>query len=178
VAANFGESNLVNAVLADPVEEYGLKLVEPDKKLRAASAKAGGSNCLRFKRAGTNEIFAVFRIDPSFKNGRLSNVTATVEFFDSTYGSIELEYDGNDWDVPDRSEKGKLGLVVYDHGEYTLAGEKIVLGKTLQWKTESFSLKDVRFHNSQHGDADFRLKANAPELILRKITLEREKPRD
>lgn len=77
--------------------------------------------------------------------------------------------------MPDRSEKGQLGLVVYHHGEYTLAEEKPSLAKTLQWKTESFVLKDVRFNNSQHGNADFRLNIQASEIILRSVTLQKEK---
>jgi hypothetical protein len=171
---DFSGSNVVSIVLANPIEEHGLKLIEPGKEFRGTVAKMNGIDCLRFKRSATNGCFIWFRIDPSFKSRGLSNVTVSVEFFDASFGQLEIEYDGNDGDVPDRSEKGKLRLVVYQHGEYTASEEHVQLQKTQQWKTDVFHLRDVRFQNAQHGNADFRIRARAPEIFLRKLSLQQE----
>jgi hypothetical protein len=52
-----------------------------------------------------------------------------------------------------------------------VAAEVVKLEGSRTWKTASFMLKDARLLNSQNAGADLRLALNAPEFLVRKVTL-------
>jgi hypothetical protein len=113
-----------------------------------------------------------FRIAPSFKQEELTNVRVVVRYFDSTVGSFDIQYDGHETAQADRREKGGvLDLVVYPHGEHTPSRENAILRKSLNWENAEFQLRDVRFQNSQQGNADFRLRFDMYELFLHSVSM-------
>ena len=113
-------------------------------------------------------------IDPSFKRTGITNARVEVDYFDSSIGSFDIQYDGWDYEAPDRSEKGSLRLVVYDQGAYISSEEKIIQQGTRQWQTAEFHLKNVRFANSQNGNADFRLRISCSEFFVRRVAVQLE----
>jgi len=171
---DYSNANSVSIILKEKLEENGIFPAQPEKMRRGSNIKLGDSKGRRFTRKETEEQYIHFRIDPSFKSRFLTNVSINIEFFDSKFGSFDLQYDGRDADVPDRSEKGKVALVVYQHGEYTASDEGVTFHGTLQWRTATFIIMDPRFENRQTGNADFRIRVTAPEIIIRKVALQRE----
>jgi hypothetical protein len=172
--ADFSHADFASVTLASSTVENGLRFLESSKKEQSTAAKMGGLQCRRFKRTGINDCYAYFMIDPSFKGTGITNARVEVDYFDSSLGSFNIEYDGWDYEAPDRSEKGSLRLVVYDQGAYVPSEEKITAQGTGQWETAEFHLKNVRFANSQNANADFRLRISCPEFFLRRVALHPE----
>jgi hypothetical protein len=174
VESDYSNTNAVSITFDEPVKEMGLNLVEPERKHRGTSDTRDGIQCRRFRYPEEAEGYVYFRISPSFKAQGLTNVTVTLEYFDAHSGSFDIEYDGRRGDTPDRSEKGEVGLVAYMHGEYTLSKERVNLQLSKSWERATFVLEDVRFKNSQNGNADFRLRVLADEILLRKLIVDKE----
>lgn len=170
---DYSQANSVSALLENPVKEKGLHLVEAGKTNRTVATTLGGMKCRQLKHRG-HYGYIPFRIDPSFKRQGLTNVLVTVDYFDSSLGELDIEYDARESDTPDRGGKKSVRLVVYQHGEYTPTEEKSYLKKSQQWEQAKFHLTNVRFENSQDGNADFRLRISASEFNLRQISLQIE----
>jgi hypothetical protein len=167
---SFADTNSVCVIMAESLQENGLYFVGPERE-RAMKTRSNGIACRRFKSVGTNDIFIRFRIHSSFKSTGLTTARVTVEYCDAAFGAFDIEYDGREADSPDRSPKGMPTLIVYQHGEYTPAGQQTFLEKTLKWRSAEFTLKNVRFENSQQSNADFLLRINASEFLLRSVSL-------
>lgn len=171
IAQDYGATNCVNIALGKRVEERGLYLVTTLTNSVLSETRVGPDTCrsLTIKHGTTGYI--AFRLDPRFKAAGLTNVAVTVEYFDDTFGDFTIEYDGFDRQIPDRSEKGELRFAKYHHGEYTGATNAITLERSQKWQASTIHLPDVRFENSQDGNADFRLKISGRRFLLRSVSV-------
>jgi hypothetical protein len=171
VNEDYSSPNCVNAGLAKRIEARGLHLVSPGKDDPLSATEVGKLPCHSLTVKPGKVAYIGFRVDPVFKRRGLTNVAVTIDYFDDTFGNFGIEYDGFDAQAPDRSEKGELRFVVYHHGEYTQAPETVTLECSRGWRTATLHLRDVRFQNSQDGNADFRLKISGRRFFLRRVTL-------
>ncbi|MDB6068524.1 MAG: S-layer domain protein [Pedosphaera sp.] len=122
---------------------------------RTTTASVGGRDCQSLKLIDGHEQYIYFIIDPSFKSTPCSDVTVTVEYFDATQGSFDLEYDG-------------------PTGPYSGVHKKEWQKGTRTWQRAEFKLRQTRFANSQNNLADFRLRVWTPEFFANKVTLTRD----
>ena len=170
---DYSQAASVSVTFDEPMNDTGIHLVEAGKTNRLVTAKMGGVKCRLLKHRGQYG-YIPFRVDPSFKRQGLTNVLITVEYFDSSLGELDIEYDAREPETPDRTGKKNVRLVVYEQGEYTPTEDKAYLKQSRQWEKTGFHLTNVRFENSQDGNADFRLRISAKEFYLRRVTLQIE----
>lgn len=152
-------TNSVSVMLGKQNQEAGLRQVENDDG-KTEPAMAGGREARVAQPDPGKGCYVYFVVDDSFKPGESMDFVAEIEYFDSTTGSLGLEFDGSDMEAP-------FG------GAYTRATQTIRLKGDRTWKTGRFELRGARLLNSQNRSADLRLVIEAPELPVRKVTLRR-----
>ena len=157
--ADYGRADVISIVLSNPVVEQGIKLVASSDDVTTPEI-VEGVECHRLPERKT--AYAHFAVDPSFKRTNQFDVQAEVEYFDASRGRLDLQYDA--W-----SRHG-------DEGRFASTARRLTLTGSRQWKTNVFSMPDVRFENRQNENADFRVRATGLEVYLRRITLRRSIP--
>jgi hypothetical protein len=136
----------------------GLRMVAVEDS-RPTTQTDGNRGSWVVKPASGQSAYLYFQVDDSFKWSRLMNTRVQVEYLDGAPGLLGVEFDGSDTNAP-------------LHGAYTRSA-KIRLQGDRRWKTNQFNLERGCFLNSQNGAADFRLVAEAPELVVGQVTLQR-----
>ena len=139
--------------------QSGIQRVESEDGQTQAVLEAG-QEARKVTPNGGNSRYIYFRLDDSFKRGQAMNAILEVEYLDRGTGGWLVEYDGSDESAP-------------FHGAYTHAVKAVSLEGTGKWKTAHIQLPAARFLNSQNQDADFRLAALAPELVVRRVVIQR-----
>lgn len=130
---------------------------------RTVPAVMAGQACREAVRGSGKETYMYFQIDDSFKWARAMDVTVSVDYNDGdgSGGGFSIQYDSN-------NENATL------EGAYTSADKAISLQGTQTWKTARFTLKNARFDGRQNSGADFRIVTDAPRLMVKKVTVERQ----
>ena len=153
----------VEAVLGEANSEHGLKLIENADGLTAVTS-AVGVPCRKSLQGKESGRYIYFQIDDSFKWTRSMNATAAVDYYDGNAGSFVVQYDSHD------------PAATLD-GAYKDCAEQVPLKGTHTWKTARFALTQARLDGSQNGGSDFRIVVNAPELLIRKVVVNRQDAR-
>jgi len=151
----------VSVVLGEKNQERGLRQVEHEDGQTEPSS-AGGKPARTSKPFKGGHSYIYFIVDDSFKWAGSMDLQVEVEYYDAAAGSLGLEFDGSDTNAP-------------FSGAYSRATPVIKLAGDKQWKSALFNLPGAKLANGQNGGADFRLAVNAPQLIVRQVTLKRAK---
>ncbi len=130
---DYSKADSVSAVLGNPVQSNGLKLVRMGDG-DPVNAVVGGVDCLRTNKASAN-IFMYFDVDDTFIKGGSSAVEVEVEYYDEGPGKFGVGYDGS-------------GAVEGTQG--------VLLSDTNTWKKTTFIIPDAEFNNGLN-NADFRI---------------------
>ena len=141
----FGKTNESNGIrLVDAVGDGLTELATVDgQECRMAQTNAEGSN-------GSSYIY--FAVDESFKRTPMMNARVEIEYKAIGSGNLQFQYDS-------------------PNTAYATSPETVLLEKSTEWKTASFTLKDARLANSQNGQADFRfLLFNTGRFYFRRIS--------
>ncbi len=154
VARDYSTAAYVWVQLRDRNQEFGLRQIESGSAGSTVPANIGGSPCRSLKPGTQKEGYLSFALDPAFKTNA-ETVTVTVEYFDATQGSFNVQYDGPD-------------------GPYTRCPGVTVQRRSLQWETAVFVLRRARFQNAQTNRADFRLRLRTPECFVRHVGVSRD----
>jgi hypothetical protein len=151
-------SQAANVTAAPGKGSSGLRLVTVEDS-RPTTQTNGNRGSWVVKSPSGQSAYLYFQVDDSFKWSRLMNTRVQVEYLDGAPGLLGVEFDGSDTNAP-------------VHGAYTRSA-KIRLQGDQRWKTNQFNLERGYFLKSQNGAADFRLVAEAPELVVGRVTLQR-----
>ena len=153
----FTGAKSVNIVLDATNRERGLRQID-NADGRSASLVIAGHAGRASKAAPNSGCYLYFAIDESFKWADVMNARIEVEYFDAAPGALGLEFDGSDETAPFA-------------GAHTRCSQRINLAGSRTWKTATFELTGGRFLNGQNRDADFRLVIEAPELVVRQVSV-------
>jgi hypothetical protein len=100
--------------------------------------------------ANDRVVYGYFLIEPTFKFGCRENAVMEIEYFSGGSGEFGFTFDGQ-------------------KGAYTHCDGGVPLENVGRWKVARWSMKDVRFENSQNGGADFRIWTLG--AFVRRVTL-------
>jgi len=155
---------VTDEVAIDLGEDTADRMTHPqpgDGNTEVVQDVTGVPECRKNLAGNRNFYFAVD--DNVVFEGTHPEVNVTVNYHDTNVGIIRLQYDK--WDVAG-------GRSLYeDGGQIELNGD----GK---WHTHTFVLEDAYFGNGQNQGADFRIRANDPNLVFHmdKVNVELKKP--
>ncbi len=112
--------------------------------------------------------YMYFAIDPSFKRQGAVNVRVDVDYFDGFEGHLGvmgLEFDSSEFgDFPNASYRPQLPNV-------PLRGSK-------KWMKGTFRIRGAGFRNTQNAGSDFRLWASPPAMLVRRVTVTLDPPKE
>lgn len=157
---DYSTTNEVSIVLGEVNRNFGLRQAKVDHDGTTTPDTIGGLNCHFAKAGAWNSGYIYFVVDPSFKATNCHKVKLSVQYFDAANGYFEIQYDANDPSAPGA-------------GSYTVCPKKIPLEGKQEWDVEDFVLEDVRFDNSQNGNADFRIHFKTKKFYLSDIIITR-----
>jgi len=157
---DYSSSNQVRIVFGKATRDSGLRQAKVDHDGITAPDRIGGLQCHLAKAGAWNAGYIYFIVDPTFKRTPCRHVSVNVHYFDSVPGYFELQYDG-------------MNPLAPGNGAYTACPKRVVLNGAQEWKVEEFVLRDVRFQNSQNGNADLRLHFKAPDFRVYNVTVAR-----
>jgi len=158
VKGRFADAKLVSLAAAEAGANAGLQLVNAEDgqtKVRDVNGRKAWF-ATPFRGGGS---YVYFRADDSFKWADTMQAQVAVDYFDAVPGQLGIEFDGSDTSAP-------------FNGAYSRSA-KIKLAGDQKWKTATFDLKDARLLGSQNGGADFRIVAEAREVAIGKVALQR-----
>ena len=159
VKGGFTGAKSIQASAGDARQNAGLRLVNPEDgqtTVRDVSGRKAWA-AIPFRNSGQRYVY--FRADDSFKWADTMEAIITLDYFDATPGRMRIEFDGSDTSA------------LLD-GAYSRT-ENVSLTGDRKWKTTTFKLSGARLENSQNGGADFRIVAEAGELMVGKLSLGR-----
>lgn len=159
VAGPFIGARAVNFTNTATNHNGGLQLVDvEDGRTRQRSSSGRLSlAALQFRDHPGRYIY--FRADDSFKWSDSMELSVTVEYCDTAPGRLYVEYDGSDLKAP-------------FNGAYSRSQSRPLMGDQ-NWKTATFELPGAKLLGAQNGGADFRIVAEAQDLAVAKITVQR-----
>jgi hypothetical protein len=155
----YSSATTVSVQLGREDKSEGLWRIENDDGT-TAPATVSGQECRALQTGRRGHGYVYFGVDDSFKQANQMNLRLTVEYFDAVPGRLGVDFDGSDRSAP-------FG------GAYTRARETVKLTGSKEWKSAQFSLPGAQLLNSQNRGADLRLVVEAPELQVRRVTLQR-----
>ena len=162
---DFTKSNAVGCVLGGQEYETGLQLAERERDGLSTIVKVDDVPCrLMSPRNGSGDPagYLYFKIDPAFKQAGVQRVSIEVEYFDVLLDakpvSFGIQYDASGAAKP---------------RTYAWANPKVGLRGSNAWQTATFRITDGTFQNAQNGRSDFRIRAEPPELYVRRVTVTR-----
>ena len=132
--------------------ETGLRQIEHEDGRTAPTTRDGrvARESLR-NRFGSR--FFYFTVEESFRPADPRDFRLEIEYFDESFGAIELEYDGTDPNAP-------FG------GAYTKTTTVLKLTGDGKWKKATFQLPKAVFVGSQNSGADFRISLLGEKLAI------------
>ncbi len=113
--------------------------------------------------AGSGPRFLYVAADASFLDAGVSGLTLHVTFRDVAPGRLTVQYDGSDPAAPFA-------------GAYSPSPDVVTLTGSGALRTARFRLPGARLTGAQNDGADLRLAIEAPDLVVRRLTLERDGP--
>jgi hypothetical protein len=162
---DYALSNSVTIVLGENEERHGLKHIANQKDGATVVQSFEGVSARALSRGTGPFLFFYFQIDPSFKQNDVGLVRFEVEYLLAPQPGIaglrtmDIQYDSG---------------VAGDSGKYRDTS-LIRLKDSNGWQTATFRTRgDAAFSNRQNGGADFRIRARAPLLFVRRVTVTRE----
>ena len=162
---DYALSNSVTIVLGDNEERHGLKHIADQKDGATVVESFEGVSARALRRGTSPFLFFYFQIDPSFKQNDASLVRFDVEYLAPPSGTTDIRTMDIQYDA------GGAG----DPGKYREAKSMIRLADLKGWQKATFRTRgDAAFSNRQNGGADFRIRARAPLLYVRRVTVTRE----
>jgi len=173
VPKDFSKTNSVTLNLADAERspwDGGLThaFTEADGVTMATNVQGVACRALRPDEGGGPKRYMYFTIDPTFKRQGAVNVRVDVEYldgFEGRLGVMGLEFDSSEFgDFPNASYKPQLPNV-------PLRGSK-------KWMKGTFRIRGAGFRNSQNAGSDFRLWASPPEMLVRRVTVTLDPPKE
>ncbi len=159
---DFSKTNTVGVILGEVEREYddGLQHLYHEKDGFTRPATVRNLSCRSLNLTNFNPGYFYFKIDPTFKERKLSKVKIEVEYFDGAEGQFGLQYDA----ANSRKDIRKA---------YTYSRESVALTLSRSWQTHAFEVTDATFKNNQNSGADFRLWVSPPKLCVRSVTVTR-----
>ena len=173
VPRDFSKTNSVTLNMADAERspwDGGLThaFTEADGVTMATNVQGVACRALRPDEGGGPKRYMYFAIDPTFKRQGPANVRVDVEYldgFEGHLGVMGLEFDSSEFgDFPNASYRPQL--------------PNVPLRGSQKWMKGTFRIRGAGFRNSQNAGSDFRLWASPPELLVRRVTVTLDPPKE
>jgi len=132
--------------------ERGLREVTGVEDVPTLPANIGGKECRLLQ--GRPRARCYFQILPAFKHPAPMNARIQVEYYATSPGALQIQFDGSARQLPQYTGGGRINF----------DGDGV-------WKTANYKINGALFRNGERGGADFRLTASARGLYLHSVTV-------